>query len=62
MALGVQAAVIDGESRVLLGKHCYVAGWRLPSGGVEAGETCQSALFRARPRPCYSAPRLSSSL
>ncbi len=46
MTLGVRAAVIDGDDRVLLVKHTYVAGWRLPGGGVEAGETCESALAR----------------
>jgi len=27
-------------------KHSYVAGWHMPGGGVEAGETCESALAR----------------
>ncbi len=46
MTLGVRAAVIDGDGRVLLVKHTYVAGWHLPGGGVDVGETCQSALTR----------------
>jgi len=46
MTLGVRAAVIDGDDRVLLIKHTYVAGWRLPGGGVEVGETAESALTR----------------
>jgi ADP-ribose pyrophosphatase YjhB (NUDIX family) len=46
MTLGVRAAVIDGDDRVLLIKHTYVAGWRLPGGGVEVGETAESALKR----------------
>jgi ADP-ribose pyrophosphatase YjhB (NUDIX family) len=46
MTLGVRAAVIDAESRILLVKHGYVAGWHLPGGGVEAGETCESAMAR----------------
>jgi ADP-ribose pyrophosphatase YjhB (NUDIX family) len=46
MTLGVRGAVIDGDERVLPVKHTYVAGWHLPGGGVEAGETCENALAR----------------
>ena len=46
MTLGVRAVVVDGESRVFLVKHSYVAGWHLPGGGVEAGETLQASLTR----------------
>ncbi len=45
--LGVRALVHDRESdAVLLVRHTYVAGWHLPGGGVEAGETMLSALER----------------
>jgi ADP-ribose pyrophosphatase YjhB (NUDIX family) len=46
MTLGVRAAVIDRDDRVLLVKHTYVAGWHLPGGGVEVGETFERALTR----------------
>jgi 8-oxo-dGTP pyrophosphatase MutT (NUDIX family) len=46
MTLGVRAVVIDREGRVFLVKHSYVAGWHLPGGGVEAGETLRVSLAR----------------
>jgi ADP-ribose pyrophosphatase YjhB (NUDIX family) len=46
MTLGVRAVVLDGEDRVFLVKHSYVAGWHLPGGGVETGETFGEALRR----------------
>jgi ADP-ribose pyrophosphatase YjhB (NUDIX family) len=44
--LGARAMVIDGAGRVFLIKHTYVAGWHLPGGGVETGETLLEALTR----------------
>ena len=46
MTLGVRAVVLDGDNRVFLVKHSYVAGWHLPGGGVETGESFGEALRR----------------
>jgi 8-oxo-dGTP pyrophosphatase MutT (NUDIX family) len=46
MTLGVRAVVLDPQGRVFLVKHSYVSGWHLPGGGVETGETIETALAR----------------
>ena len=46
MTLGVRAVVLDADGCVFLVKHSYVAGWHLPGGGVEVGESIMEALKR----------------
>jgi 8-oxo-dGTP pyrophosphatase MutT (NUDIX family) len=46
LTVGVRAVILDANGRVFLVMHSYVAGWHLPGGGVESGETLNTALAR----------------
>jgi len=46
MTLGVRGVVLDGGNKAFLVRHSSVAGWHLPGGGVEVGETFLEALRR----------------
>lgn len=46
VALGVNALVRDPAGRILLVRHGYQPGWRLPGGGVDPGETPAFAIRR----------------
>ncbi len=49
MTLGTRTAVFDTAGQILLVRHTYAAGWLLPGGGVERGETIfQSAIRELR--------------
>lgn len=46
MTLGVRVVATDAQGRVMLVKHTYLAGWWLPGGGVDRGETTPDAAVR----------------
>lgn len=46
MTLGVRAAAFDESGKIFLVRHTYVAGWQMPGGGVERGQTAVEALTR----------------
>ena len=46
LTMGVRALVLDGEGRIYLIRHSYTAGWHMPGGAIEPGETAAEALAR----------------
>jgi 8-oxo-dGTP pyrophosphatase MutT (NUDIX family) len=46
MTLGARVMLFNKSGEICLIKHGYVAGWQLPGGGVDAGETVEAAAIR----------------
>ena len=46
MTIGSRCIIHDGAGSVMLVRHTYLSGWHLPGGGVDVGETCESAVIR----------------
>jgi 8-oxo-dGTP pyrophosphatase MutT (NUDIX family) len=46
VAFGVAGVILDGQGQILLVRQTYMAGWRLPGGGIGRGEPAEAALRR----------------
>ena len=46
LTVGVRVMVFDDRGRVLLIEHSYTPGWHLPGGGLERGESAETAAAR----------------
>jgi 8-oxo-dGTP pyrophosphatase MutT (NUDIX family) len=46
LTMGVRAMVLDGQGQICLIRHSYTAGWHMPGGAIEPGETAGEALVR----------------
>ena len=45
-AFGVHAIALDAGGKVILVRHTYANGWRLPGGGMKRGERPRDAILR----------------
>ena len=46
LTLGVRAIILNEKKEFLLVRHTYVDGWYFPGGGVEKGESLETAIAR----------------
>jgi 8-oxo-dGTP pyrophosphatase MutT (NUDIX family) len=46
LTLGARIAIIDDMGRIYLIRHTYAPGWQFPGGGVEPGESAETAVAR----------------
>lgn len=56
MTLGARVMLFNEHGEICLIKHGYVAGWQLPGGGVDAGETIANAAAREMAEEAGFAP------
>ena len=54
--LGVRVIARRQDGHVVLVKHTYIAGWHLPGGGVDSGETAPEAAARELAEECGLKP------